>query len=377
MVRLSKRMSELDLCSRREADRLIAAGKVAVGGTNIGSTLGFKVPVDEADIVIVENTGDDASSDDGGKEAAAAGTFDWSRMMGDVVVLHKPVGYVSGQPEHPAVQIPAVRLLSRSKLHLLRGEGEDATEDEELSAMLRSGNAFHFVRRFGMQMQRGRDRPRGNNRDGQFVRKGERKESGENDESLDTDRDEDEERAAPLPQLEATLSGYVPAGRLDQATSGLLLFTRSGVFAKKLVAANSALDKEYIVRVTPAQHLSRLEIRNGMRALPRPNRNLHPLVKGGRKLHGDDRPLKPLREAEWLEPADLRNPMAPPGVLRLVLREGRKHQVRRMCRELLGFHCVALERTRVAGVTLDGLPEGTWRPLREEEARGIFIAGKK
>jgi 23S rRNA pseudouridine2604 synthase len=83
--RLSKRMGELGLCSRREADRWIENGWVKVDG-KIVDTLGVRVRPD-AHIEI-----DQAARDHQGSQVT--------------VLLHKPVGYVSGQAEdgyEPAV----------------------------------------------------------------------------------------------------------------------------------------------------------------------------------------------------------------------------------------------------------------------------------
>src|SRR4029450_10884490 len=76
--RLSKRMSELGLCSRREADRWITSGWVKVDGVG-GDTLGVRVSPN-ARIEI----------DQAARE----------HQSGQVtILLHKPVGYVSGQAE--------------------------------------------------------------------------------------------------------------------------------------------------------------------------------------------------------------------------------------------------------------------------------------
>jgi 23S rRNA pseudouridine2604 synthase len=76
--RLSKRMSELGLCSRREADEWIENGWVRVNG-EIVKVLGVRVPRD-AKI-----------------EVEAAATRHQSEQV--TIILNKPVGYVSGQPE--------------------------------------------------------------------------------------------------------------------------------------------------------------------------------------------------------------------------------------------------------------------------------------
>nr|CCA84083.1 pseudouridylate synthase [Ralstonia syzygii R24] len=78
LVRLSKRMSELGLCSRREADEWIPRGWVLVDGEPV-TELGSRVRPD-AEIEILP----------------AARSEQGERVT---VLLHKPVGYVSGQAE--------------------------------------------------------------------------------------------------------------------------------------------------------------------------------------------------------------------------------------------------------------------------------------
>ena len=67
--------------------------------------------------------------------------------------------------------------------------------------------------------------------------------------------------------------------------------------------------------------------------------------------HGLELDGQPLRRAE----VDLLRP----GLLRIVLRQGRKHQVRRMC-HLVGLQAVALKRVRVGSLRLAGLRPGYW-----------------
>ena len=88
-VRLSKVMSEREMCSRREADLWIERGWVFVDGERI-SELGSRIKPD-AEITI-------------SKEA----TKDQEKQV--TILLNKPVGYVSGQPE-PGF-IPAVTLIT-------------------------------------------------------------------------------------------------------------------------------------------------------------------------------------------------------------------------------------------------------------------------
>ncbi|MDR2452043.1 MAG: pseudouridine synthase [Candidatus Accumulibacter sp.] len=86
-VRVSKLMSERGLCSRREADEFIARGWVYVDGKRVGE-LGARARPSAA--ITLD------------KEAHAA----QHRLV--TILLHKPVGYVSGQPEagcRPAVTL--------------------------------------------------------------------------------------------------------------------------------------------------------------------------------------------------------------------------------------------------------------------------------
>ncbi|MBA9870991.1 pseudouridine synthase [Ralstonia pickettii] len=78
LVRLSKRMSELGLCSRREADEWIPRGWVLVDGEPV-TELGSRVKPDA--IIEIHQA---ARSEQGERVT---------------VLLHKPVGYVSGQAE--------------------------------------------------------------------------------------------------------------------------------------------------------------------------------------------------------------------------------------------------------------------------------------
>ena len=86
-VRLSKLMAERGLCSRREADSYIERGWVLVDGAVV-DTLGTKVMPNVS--IELKNSAQSAQA---------------KRVT---ILLHKPVGYVSGQPEPgctPAVQL--------------------------------------------------------------------------------------------------------------------------------------------------------------------------------------------------------------------------------------------------------------------------------
>lgn len=89
-VRISKLMAERGLCSRREADAYIERGWVFVDGQRVAA-LGVKARPDALITLAAEARV---------RQSARA-----------TILLHKPVGYVSGQPE-PGYQ-PAVSLIGR------------------------------------------------------------------------------------------------------------------------------------------------------------------------------------------------------------------------------------------------------------------------
>lgn len=112
-MRLSKRMSELGLSSRREADQLIEAGLVYVNGQKI-TQLGSKVhPTDKIEL--------DPKA---------------KRQQAELVtiLLNKPIGYVSGQPEKGYE--PAIRIITEETF---AGPGKSPFDPQELSGLAVAG----------------------------------------------------------------------------------------------------------------------------------------------------------------------------------------------------------------------------------------------
>ena len=130
--------------------------------------------------------------------------------------------------------------------------------------------------------------------------------------------------------------GLAPAGRLDIDSSGLLVLTQDGRIAKTIIGEQSAIEKEYLVRVEGKLVSQGLE-----------------LLRYGLSLDGYK--LKHA-EVEWQNDDQLR----------FVLTEGRNRQIRRMC-ELVGLHVTGLKRVRIGNVLLGDLPTGMWRFLEEKE----------
>ncbi len=139
------------------------------------------------------------------------------------------------------------------------------------------------------------------------------------------------------------LRGLAPAGRLDIDSTGLLVLTQDGRVAKLLIGDQTRVEKEYLVRVA---------LRDNPAVGAMPDGPLERLRHG---LELDGVALRPAR-VSW----------ANEDQLRVVLREGRKRQIRRMC-ELVGLDVVGLKRVRIGSIVLGPLPPGQWRYLDETE----------
>lgn len=133
-------------------------------------------------------------------------------------------------------------------------------------------------------------------------------------------------------------------GRLDRETSGLLLLTDDGGLLHRIVSPKSNLSKVY--EATLAEDLGGHEG--------------EVFGSGTLMLDGEKAPLAPA----GFEALDARH-------ARIVLTEGRYHQVRRMF-AAIGNHVVSLHRSRVGGLGLDGLPEGQWRAIDDGGLARLF-----
>jgi 23S rRNA pseudouridine2604 synthase len=231
-------MADRGICSRREAEQLIEQGMVQVNGKVI-SKLGVRI--------------------DPNQEIKLSPLAIRKRQALVTILLNKPPGYVSTQPE---------------KNYL------------DAATLIRKRNLYH---------------PRG-----------------------------EIHRHPPDP------ASLHVAGRLDIDSSGLLVLTQDGSVARRLIHPNHVLEKEYIVRV-----------RGNIT-----DQSLGFLSEG---LELDGRKLKRAKVCRQTD-----------GQLQLILMEGRKRQIRRMC-EQVGLEVVSLVRVRIGNIQLGRLPRGKWRFLGPNE----------
>ncbi len=153
------------------------------------------------------------------------------------------------------------------------------------------------------------------------------------------------------PTVMGLLSGLpfrvYPVGRLDQDSEGLILLTNDGELANRLIHPRYKAEKLYRVTVSgvPSGHmLDRLrcgvEIDKKM-TLPC---RIRELARKGRST-----------------------------VLEVVLKEGRKRQIRAMFGSI-GHPVTRLVRLSIGPIRLGGLAPGGWRRLEEKEVAGLVAA---
>ena len=233
-IRLSKFLSGQGVCSRREADFFIEQGWIRVDGMVV-SKLGTKIDTDSH------------------VELSDQAKAYQNQLV--TILLNKPVGYVSSQPEKQYK--PAISLITPQSQY-----ANSASNHNQ--------------------------------------------------------------------KLRWPLKGFAVAGRLDIDSSGLLVLTQDGSIASVLIHPDSNVEKEYLVRVDK----------------PVLNEQLCKLQYG---LSLDGVKLKHAAVTLLDE-----------NYFRMILTEGRKRQIRRMC-AAVGLKTIGLKRVRIGNITLGALPQGKWR----------------
>jgi pseudouridine synthase len=141
--------------------------------------------------------------------------------------------------------------------------------------------------------------------------------------------------------LVRTEARLYPVGRLDAASTGLLLLTNDGGLANRLTHPRYEVAKAY-----------RVELRR-----PPSDADLRRLGSGVELEDGPTAPAKVRRLGER--------------EIEIVLREGRNRQVRRMV-EAVGNRVVSLRRVRFGPIELGGLPAGEARRLSDDEVSRLW-----
>lgn len=127
-----------------------------------------------------------------------------------------------------------------------------------------------------------------------------------------------------------------PIGRLDKASSGLLLLTNDGSIVNRILRAHNHHEKEYRVEVDkPLTEAALQTMRTGVPIL-------------------------------GVVTLPCRIKLLNPTTMTIILTQGLNRQIRRMC-EYCGYKVVKLERRRIMNITLGKMPVGAWRYLTYPE----------
>lgn len=154
-------------------------------------------------------------------------------------------------------------------------------------------------------------------------------------------RDKKQKTVMDLLPAELVTLGCMPVGRLDKDTTGVLIFTTDGEMNHRLLAPGRHVDKTYYATVEGFLGQENVEI-------------------FARGIHLPDFDAAP-GELEIVA-ADAMESTA-----RLTIHEGKFHQVKRMF-EAVGHNVKTLHRESFGPIDLtDGLPEGAWREMTEDE----------
>ncbi len=150
------------------------------------------------------------------------------------------------------------------------------------------------------------------------------------------DKDKKEVDIAARLRRDYKIKDVYPVGRLDKASEGLIILTNDGLITGALLDPDNEHEKEYEVTVDK----------------PITTRFLKKLAEGVNIEGYDTKPAMTAKKNER--------------TFRIVLTEGKKHQIRRMC-VALGWQVQQLKRVRILNINLDKLKPNQYRKITGSE----------
>lgn len=178
------------------------------------------------------------------------------------------------------------------------------------------------------------------------------------------------------PQNRPDISGFVPTdiypglfpvGRLDKDTTGILLFMTDGILARDLLHPGMHVEKTYQVSCSGSfsdkelEFLSRgVMLDDGLTAPAKVRRISEKALEHPLQLHTAQNASSSKKDKHISH-------------IELTIHEGKKRQVKRMCKAL-GHPVLALHRKSFGPLVLDNLKEGSYRELSIDEVKALKFA---
>jgi len=136
------------------------------------------------------------------------------------------------------------------------------------------------------------------------------------------------------------ITHVAPIGRLDKDSEGLMILSNDGRITGPMLDPENGKEKEYDVLV---------------------DKNINGMFKKAMETGVD---IEGYRTKEAVIKANPKNDKR----FSLVLKEGKKHQIRRMC-AALGFQIQSLKRVRIMNIELGKLKPNQYRKLEQDELK--------
>jgi len=137
------------------------------------------------------------------------------------------------------------------------------------------------------------------------------------------------------------LKGVFPIGRLDKDSEGLILLTNDGRITDRLLNPKYDHDKEYIV-------ITRTSIKEHQLKIMEKGMNL-----------------------EGITTAPCKTKYINENTFSIILNEGQKHQIRRMC-DALTLPIESLKRVRIMNIKLEKLKPNMYKKIENEELKNLL-----
>ena len=139
------------------------------------------------------------------------------------------------------------------------------------------------------------------------------------------------------------LKGVFPIGRLDKDSEGLIILTNDGRITDRLLSSKYEHDKEYVVKTRTPVKQFQLSV-----------------MEGGMKLEG-------------IETKPCKTKLLNDDSFSIILTEGQKHQIRRMC-DNLSMQIESLRRVRIMNIKLGDLKLNQYKKIEGEELKNFLTS---